>query len=183
LNIIKTEINGVLIFEPRCFPDDRGFFLETYNQERYQSAGIAETFVQDNHSKSTKNVLRGLHYQLNHPQAKLIYVVTGEIYDIAVDIRVGSPTFGKYVGAHLSAENKRQFYVPTGFAHGFVVLSDTADVTYKCTDVYHPGDDYIIHYKCPEINIDWHCDAPLLSEKDAQAPNLSEIPKDHLPTM
>jgi dTDP-4-dehydrorhamnose 3,5-epimerase len=183
MNIVKTELDGVLICEPKCFPDDRGCFVETYNQERYQNGGITEPFMQDNHSHSKKGVLRGLHYQLNYPQGKLLYVVTGEIFDVAVDVRVGSSTFGKYVGVHLSAENKKQFYVPPGFAHGFVVLSETADVTYKCTDVYHPGDDYIIHYNCPKINIDWHCDTPLLSPKDNDAVGLDDIPKAHLPTM
>ena len=181
MEVTKTKLDGVLICQPKCFGDDRGFFLETYNQERYSENGLNQTFVQDNHSQSSKGVLRGLHYQLNNPQGKFLYVVTGEIYDVAVDIRKSSPTFGQYVGCHLSAENKTQLYIPQGFAHGFVVLSQTADVTYKCTDIYHPGDDYIIRWDCPDINIKWPIDKPLLSEKDAIAPTLSEMPKSHLP--
>ena len=183
MKITQTELDGALICVPDYFPDDRGFFLEVYNKERYHQAGLTETFVQDNHSQSKKGVLRGLHYQLHFPQGKLLYVTTGEILDVAVDIRLNSPTFGKYISVLLSAENKKQLYVPAGFAHGFAVLSESADVIYKCTDVYHSGDDHIINYKCPMINIEWPCANPLISEKDNNALGLIDIPNSQLPTL
>jgi dTDP-4-dehydrorhamnose 3,5-epimerase len=181
LNIIKTQLPGVIQIEPACFKDNRGFFLETYHQAKYKGAGIEKAFVQDNHSHSSKHILRGLHFQLNHPQDKLIYPVTGEIFDVAVDIRRGSPTFCQWAGAYLSAQNKRQMYVPGGFAHGFIVLSEAADVIYKCTDVYSPGDEYGIYWNDPEIGIKWPADTPVLSEKDRQNPALKDIPEKHLP--
>ncbi len=181
LDIIETDLPGVLIFEPDWFPDPRGFFMEIYNTKRYSEQGFNVTFHQDNHSQSSKGVLRGLHYQLKHPQGKFIYCMRGEIFDVAVDIRKSSPTFGKWTGVHLSEENKRQFYIPEGFAHGFCVISETADVMYKCTDVYHPGDDYGVLWSDPDIGIDWPIDSPLLSEKDLPLPKLSEIPAEHLP--
>ncbi len=181
LDIIPTRIPGVLQIEPQRFEDNRGFFMETYHREKYVQAGIKKAFVQDNHSHSHKHVLRGLHYQLNHPQGKLIYTVTGEIFDVAVDIRRGSPTFRQWVGAHLSAQNKRQIYIPEGFAHGFVVLSEVADVIYKCTDLYAPGDEYGILWNDPEIGIKWPDCVPILSEKDSQNPVITAIPEDRLP--
>ena len=178
---IKTAIPGVVLVEPDTYRDERGFFMETYHQTRYAEGGIEYLFVQDNHSHSRKGTLRGLHYQLKHSQAKLIYVSGGEIFDVAVDIRRGSPTFGKWVGAHLTEENSRQIYVPKGFAHGFYTLSETADVIYKCTDFYAPGDEYGILWSDPDIGIEWPEKNPLLSKKDSRNPRLSEIPEDLLP--
>ncbi len=180
-SFINTELPGAVIVEPAVFNDARGFFLETYHYDRYALNGINRPFVQDNHSHSVKGTLRGLHYQLKHPQGKLIYVVRGEIYDVAVDIRKGSPHFGKWVSAVLSDKNKRQFYVPPGFAHGFCVVSEEADVTYKCTDLYSPGDEYGIAWNAPDIGIDWPVDKPLLSEKDSRYLPLRETPQEHLP--
>ncbi len=185
LNIKPLEIPDVLLIEPPCFTDHRGFFMETFHREKYAAAGLYEKldrdFVQDNHSHSRKGVLRGLHYQLNHPQGKLIYAVSGAIFDVAVDIRKGSPTFGKWTGAELSAENHRQIYVPEGFAHGFVVLSDCADVIYKCTALYAPGDEYGILWSDPDIDIAWPAEKPILSEKDLENPALNQVPQHHLP--
>ncbi len=176
-----TSIPRVILVEPDVFKDDRGFFMETYHQDKYLEAGIDRVFVQDSHSHSRRGTLRGLHYQLKHAQGKLIYVVAGEIFDVAVDIRRGSSTFGKWVGSYISAENKRQLFIPEGFAHGFSVLSATADVIYKCTDFYTPGDEYGIFWADPTIDIDWKIDRPVLSEKDAQNPRLSQIPEELLP--
>ncbi len=177
----ETSLPGVILIEPQVFKDNRGFFLETFHREKYAEGKVGPAFVQDNHSHSQRSSLRGLHYQLGHAQGKLIYAVTGEIYDVAVDIRRGSPTFGQWVGAHLSAENKHQIYVPEGFAHGFCVLSDRADVLYKCTDFYSPEDECGIFWADPTIGIDWPIDAPLLSEKDSMNPKLSEVPDGRLP--
>lgn len=182
LKITETNLPGVVIIEPRVFTDPRGFFLETFNGSKYGACGIPETFVQDNHSQSSKGILRGMHYQITQPQGKLIYVVSGEIFDVAVDIRQGSPTFGQWAGVTLSGENKRQLYIPEGFAHGFCVLSDTVDVIYKCTDFYSPEGERGIAWDDPEINIDWPIDAaPLLSEKDKKNLKLSEMPAADLP--
>ncbi|MGA1824972.1 MAG: dTDP-4-dehydrorhamnose 3,5-epimerase [bacterium] len=178
-----SPIQGLLIIEPDVFKDDRGFFWETYHARKYQQAGIPQVFVQDNHSHSVKDVLRGLHYQLHYPQDKLIYVVRGEIFDVAVDIRKGSPTFGKWAGVTLSSENLRQFFIPAGFAHGFYVLSDEVDVIYKCTDFYKPDDEYGIRWDDGEIAIDWPGKSPLLSKKDAEYPLLSKQPDSCLPTL
>jgi len=178
---IKTAIPDVVLVEPDTYRDERGFFMETYHQTRYAEGGIEYLFVQDNHSHSRKGTLRGLHYQLKHSQAKLIYVSGGEIFDVAVDIRRGSPTFGKWVGAHLTEENSRQIYVPKGFAHGFYTLSETADVIYKCTDFYAPGDEYGILWSDPDIGIEWPEKNPLLSKKDSRNPRLFDIPEDLLP--
>ena len=174
LKVTQTNLPGVIVIEPKVFGDERGFLLESYQQEKYREAGLADSFVQDNHSRSCRGVLRGLHYQLNNPQGKLIYVVRGEIFDVAVDIRRGSESFGRWFGAVLSEENHRQMYMPAGFAHGFCVLSEIADVTYKCTGFYTPGDDYEILWSDAEIGIDWPIDEPILSAKDSQAPRLSE---------
>jgi dTDP-4-dehydrorhamnose 3,5-epimerase len=181
MNVYRTSLEGVLLIEPRVFGDNRGYFLETYHQKKYQGAGIKQPFVQDNHSHSVRGTLRGLHYQLRHPQGKLIGVVCGAIFDVAVDIRKGSPTFGKWLGIHLSAEEHRQIFIPEGFAHGFCVLSEQADVTYKCTDLYTPGDEYGIHWNDPELAIGWPVQNPILSEKDAGYSSLSQQPEEYLP--
>ncbi|MBN2375644.1 MAG: dTDP-4-dehydrorhamnose 3,5-epimerase [Sedimentisphaerales bacterium] len=180
--ITQTSLPGVVIIEPQIFGDDRGFFLETFHLQKYDELGLQKTFVQDNHSRSTCHVIRGLHYQLKHPQAKLVYVVRGEIFDVAVDIRRNSETFGRWTAAVLSDKNHQQMFIPQGFAHGFCVLSDSADVTYKCTDFYTPGDDFGIHFADPDINIDWPSSTPILSEKDQQNPTLKSINPDLLPT-
>jgi len=181
VNLKKLTLPGVFLVEPVCFEDNRGYFMETYHQKKYKSAGIDQAFVQDNHSHSDRGVLRGLHYQLKHPQGKLIYAVTGTIFDVAVDIRKNSSTFGQWAGATLSAENKRQIYIPKGFAHGFVVLSESADVIYKCTDLYAPGDEYGVLWSDPKISIKWPVGTPLLSLKDQENPILNDICNDHLP--
>ena len=163
-------IPDVVLIEPKVFGDDRGFFFESFNQEKFEAAiGRQVAFVQDNHSRSVKNVLRGLHYQIQQPQGKLVRVVHGEVFDVAVDIRKSSPTFGQWAGEILSAENKRQMWVPEGFAHGFVVLSEVAEFLYKTTDYYAPGHERCIAWDEPLIGIDWPTSGePLLSEKDAQ---------------
>jgi dTDP-4-dehydrorhamnose 3,5-epimerase len=176
-----TSLPGVIRIEPDVFADARGFFMETYHQKRYREAGLDRVFVQDNHSHSKRGTLRGLHYQLKHAQGKLIYVVAGEILDVAVDIRRGSPTFGKWSGTYISSENKRQLFIPEGFAHGFSVLSETADVIYKCTDFYTPGDEYGLFWADPTINIDWEIKRPVISKKDEQNPKLSQVPEELLP--
>jgi dTDP-4-dehydrorhamnose 3,5-epimerase len=177
----ETELSGVFLIEPDIFRDERGFFMETYHQKRYSEAGIDRAFVQDNRSHSRRGILRGLHYQLVHGQDKLISVVMGEIFDVAVDIRLGSPTFGRWVGDYLSAENGRQIFVPKGFAHGFCVLSETADVVYKCTDFYAPGDEYGILWSDPGIGIDWPCEDVVISGKDSRNPELSKVQEKYLP--
>jgi dTDP-4-dehydrorhamnose 3,5-epimerase len=181
MNVIKTTLPGVLIIEPRVFGDERGFFLETYHEQRYQEAGIADRFVQDNHSRSSKGILRGLHYQLKNPQGKLVRVTSGEVFDVALDIRHGSPTFGQWQGVTLTGENYRQFYVPPGFAHGFVVLSESADFLYKCTDFYDPEDEGTVIWNDPDLAIDWPLINVALSAKDSAAPRLAEIPSSRLP--
>ncbi len=175
MNVIDTSIADVKIIEPKVFGDQRGFFLETFQQERYAEAGINLPFVQDNHSRSAKGVLRGLHYQKTKPQGKLVRVVSGEVFDVAVDIRKSSPTFGKWEGTILSAENKRQFWVPPGLAHGFLVLSDSADFEYKCTDYYDPADEGALKWNDPDVGIVWPDSVqPMLSEKDSVAPGFKE---------
>lgn len=171
----KTDIEGVYVIEPKVFGDNRGYFMETYNKEEFDKAGLVYDFVQDNQSKSHKGVLRGLHFQTKHPQSKLVRVVSGEVFDVAVDLRKGSKTYGKWTGVILSAENKKMFMIPKGFAHGFVVLSDTAEFTYKCDDVYHPEDDGGIMWNDPDIAIQWPYKGELdLSEKDKKHPTLKE---------
>lgn len=170
MKVIDTNIPEVKIIEPRVFGDDRGFFLETFQSERYKTeVGIEQDFVQDNHSRSSKGVLRGLHFQKNKPQGKLVRVVRGEVFDVAVDIRPGSPTYGQWEGVILSEHNKKQFWIPPGFAHGFVVLSDTADFEYKCTDFYDPTDEGSIRWNDPDLGIEWPYLDPILSDKDAKA--------------
>jgi len=182
MEVFETELPGVLILEPKVFGDARGFFLETWNQARYEQAGIPGHFVQDNLSFSGKGTLRGLHFQNPNAQGKLVQVIQGEVYDVAVDIRQGSPTFGKWVGITLSAENRRQVFVPAGFAHGFCVISDSALFSYKCTDIYNPKAEVSIIWNDPDIGIDWPVTEPELSEKDRKAPRLSQLPEDRLPS-
>ena len=176
-NFIKTEIDGVIIIEPKVFGDHRGYFMETYQEKAFKEAGISSDFVQDNHSKSRKGVLRGLHFQNSYPQAKLVRVIKGEVFDVAVDLRKDSQTYGKWVGVILSEENKRQFYVPRGFAHGFMVLSEEAEFVYKCDDFYHPEDEGGVMWNDPDIGIEWpKIDAEiLLSEKDKKHPAFKEL--------
>ena len=171
----KTEIEGVYIIEPKVFGDNRGYFMETYNEQEFKNNGLDYNFVQDNQSKSKKGVLRGLHFQKTHPQAKLVRVLEGEVFDVAVDLRKGSKTYGKWVGVILSEENKKQFMIPRGFAHGFVVLSETAVFAYKCDDFYHPEDEAGIMWNDPDINIEWPYKGELLlSEKDKVHPLLKD---------
>jgi dTDP-4-dehydrorhamnose 3,5-epimerase len=174
MKVTATENPDVLLIEPDVFRDSRGFFMETFHAEKFRSHGLPETFVQDNHSRSTRGVLRGLHYQLEHAQGKLVRVVSGEVLDVAVDIRKGSPFFGKWVGAVLSEENLKQMYIPPGFAHGFCVLSEQADVLYKCTDFYTPGDEYGIAWDDPDIGIEWPRLDYVLSDKDRRYPCLKD---------
>ena len=180
-NFIKTEIEGLYEIEPTVFGDDRGYFMETYNDEfkfllKHIDGSVAE-FVQDNESKSRKGVLRGLHMQFSHPQAKLVRVTNGEVWDVAVDVRKDSPTFGKWHGVLLSGENKKQFFVPEGFLHGFVVLSDTATFVYKCTRLYEPTDEYGVAWDDVDIGINWPTTAVQLSEKDKRNHSLAELKK------
>ena len=174
MKVIPTSIPDVLIIEPQVFGDDRGFFLESFNAQKFATeTGVKLDFVQDNHSRSARNVLRGLHYQIQQPQGKLVRVVAGEVFDVAVDIRKSAATFGQWAGCLLSAENKRQLWVPPGFAHGFVVLSETADFLYKTTDYYAPQYERSILWNDPSLNIDWKIEGePILSAKDKSAPTL-----------
>ncbi|MDX8377461.1 MAG: dTDP-4-dehydrorhamnose 3,5-epimerase [Mariprofundales bacterium] len=183
MKVIETALAGVLIIEPKVFGDSRGFFLETFHSKRYEENGIAKNlkFVQDNHSRSSKGVLRGLHYQINKPQGKLVMVVTGSVFDVVADINPDSPTFSKWVGVELSEENHRQLWVPPGYAHGFCVLSDTADFVYKCTDMYNPSDEAGIIWNDPDLEIEWPLEHPLVSKKDAILPQLSNADKKTLP--
>jgi dTDP-4-dehydrorhamnose 3,5-epimerase len=175
MNIQQTQIPGVLIVEPMVFGDDRGFFLESFNEREMRNIGIDAHFVQDNHSRSQRNVLRGLHYQINQPQGKLVRVVSGKVYDVAVDVRRDSPAFGKWVGVELSAENKRMFWLPAGMAHGFVVLSDSADFLYKATEYYAPKFERTILWNDTELGIEWPlAGQPILSAKDAAAKTFRE---------
>lgn len=176
MKIIPTKLKDCVVIEPRVFGDHRGFFLETFQAERYaEEANITLPFVQDNHSRSGQGVLRGLHFQVSKPQGKLVRVVSGEVFDVAVDLRRDSPSFGQWEGVYLSGDNKRQFWVPPGFAHGFVVVSETADFEYKCTDYYDPTDEGSIAWDDPELAIDWPEGLEVkLSEKDAKAPGFRE---------
>ncbi len=181
MRVIETEIPGVLIIEPKVFGDDRGFFLETWQKERYGGHGVSEGLVQDNISYSQQGVLRGLHVQNPNPQGKLVQVIKGEVFDVVVDIRDGSPWFGKWVGVTLSAENKRQFWVPEGFAHGFLVTGADALFTYKCSDYYAPENELSIRWDDPAIGIEWPLDGPpALSAKDTSAMLLKDVPMDRL---
>ena len=176
MNIIKTTLNDCVIIEPKIFGDERGFFLETFHTSRYEDlAGISLPFVQDNHSRSSTGVLRGLHFQKTKPQGKLVRVVRGEVFDVAVDIRKASSTFGHWEGVILSEENKKQFWVPPGFAHGFVVLSEIADFEYKCTDYYDSADEGSILWNDPDLGINWPVADPILSDKDVNANKLVDL--------
>lgn len=173
MNVTTTELPGVLLLDSRVFHDDRGFFVETFSTAELKGTGIPESFAQDNHSRSTRRVLRGLHYQLKRPQGKLIHVARGKIFDVAVDIRRGSPTFGEWIGVELSDDNLFSLWIPEGFAHGFCVLSDVADVIYKCTALYDAADDRGIAWDDPEIGITWPIESPIVSPKDSAHPRLS----------
>ena len=181
MKIIETRLPGAVIIEPAVFGDSRGFFFESWNAERFAAHGLPTRFVQSNVSSSSRGVLRGLHYQWPRPQGKLVSVLEGEVFDVAVDIRRGSPTFGQWEGVVLSAENKKQFWIPEGYAHGFLGLSDRVIFTYLCTDVWVKEVDSNIRWDDPQIGIDWPIDAPLLSDKDAAAPVLADIAQDRLP--
>jgi dTDP-4-dehydrorhamnose 3,5-epimerase len=181
LEIVETSLPGVLLIKPRVFEDPRGFFMETYRADALAAAGVRETFVQDNHSRSARGVLRGLHYQRQHPQAKLCRVARGEVFDVAVDIRVGSPHFGKWVGAVLSEKNRHALYLPKGFAHGFVVRSEVADFLYKCSDYYDAADDCGVLWNDPDLAIEWDADSPIISAKDQRNLPLSQVPRERLP--
>ncbi len=180
MKTIPTELPGVVIIKPRVFTDARGFFFESYHAARYAEAGLPAVFVQDNHSSSVKGTIRGLHYQLRRPQGKLFRVLRGSVLDVAVDIRRGSPTFGRWVGVELSAENKRQLFIPPGFAHGFCVVSEGAEVEYKCTDPYAPDDQRGVLWSDPTIGIRWPVQEPILSDQDRGFLPLS-IMRDDLP--
>lgn len=182
MRVVETQLPGVLIIEPDVHRDARGFFLESYHQRKYAEHGITERFVQDNHSYSLRGTLRGLHAQRRRPQGKLVRAVEGEMFDVAADIRRGSPTFARWVGVTLSGDNFRQLYIPAGFAHGFCVLSERVHVEYKCTDFYDPADEISIAWNDPEIGIDWPLPEPVISPKDRAAPRLAEI-LERLPTL
>ena len=178
MNIRRTSLPGVLVLEPKVFRDDRGFFTETYSTRALEGSGIPSDFVQDNHSRSAKGVLRGLHYQLRNPQGKLVHVARGKIFDVAVDIRLGSTTFGQWVGEELSDENLYSLWIPPGFAHGFCVMSDVADVIYKCTTLYDPADDFGVAWNDKSIGIEWPEKDPIISPKDARLRRLTDTRAD-----
>ena len=180
MNVLRCELDGLRIIEPTAFGDARGYFLETWNQRRYREAGIDAHFVQDNVSLSRRGALRGLHFQNPAPQGKLVSALQGEVFDVAVDLRRGSPTFGRWHGTDLSGENKRQFYIPPGFAHGFLVLSDTALFHYKCTAFYSPQDEWTIRWDDPDLAIRWPLREPVLSQKDSKGRFLRELPPEGL---
>jgi dTDP-4-dehydrorhamnose 3,5-epimerase len=181
IHIQKTKLQGAVVVQPDVFGDDRGYFLETWNRQTYAEAGLDIGFVQDNLSFSRRGTLRGLHFQNPRAQGKLVSVLVGEVFDVAVDIRANSPTFGQWIGVRLSAENKRQFYIPPGFAHGFCVTSETALFAYKCTEFYSAKAEASIRWNDPDLDIDWPVDEPLLSEKDRHAPYLKDFPVHRLP--
>ena len=183
MKFTPLEIPGVVLVEPDVFADARGFFTELYHQKKYAEGGIDRTFLQDNYSHSKKNVLRGMHYQRTNPQGKLIGVIRGKIYDVVADVRRGSPTFGRWIAEELSSENRRQLFVPEGCLHGFCVLSDEADVLYKCTTFYVPADDQGIAWNDPTLRIQWPTRDPVLSPKDAALPKLADLPESLLPRL
>ncbi|HKS67254.1 MAG TPA: dTDP-4-dehydrorhamnose 3,5-epimerase [Candidatus Acidoferrales bacterium] len=178
---IETSLPGVCELRPAVLQDARGFFLETYHEERFRSLGITDHFVQDNHSRSARGTLRGLHYQLHHAQAKLCRVVEGEALDVAVDIRAGSPTFGKWAGITLSAKTHNMIYIPAGFAHGFLALTEPVQFLYKCSDFYDRADEHGVLWNDPGLKIAWGIGSPLISEKDARLPALADVPRELLP--
>lgn len=175
MNVIQTPLPGVLIIEPKVYGDERGFFVECYQEPRYRDAGIELPFVQDNHSRSQYGVLRGLHFQRNRPQGKLVRVTRGAVYDVAVDINPESATCGEFVGVELTADNHLQLWIPPGYAHGFCVLSDIADFQYKCTDLYYPEEEGGLIWNDPDVNIPWPVETPTLSEKDLRNPSLQTL--------
>ncbi len=178
ITVTECGIDGLLVIEPTIFKDNRGYFIETYHKEAYEAVGITAEFVQDNQSMSTKGVLRGLHFQINYPQAKLVRVLSGEVFDVAVDLRKGSKTFGKWYGVVLSEENQKQFFVPEGFAHGYLVLSETAVFAYKCTDFYHPGDEGGLLWNDPEVGVEWPIPKDMelvIAQRDQEWGTLAEI--------
>lgn len=175
MKFLETDLPGILIVEPDVFEDPRGYFMETHHRDKFADAGIAHPFVQDNHAHSVRETLRGLHFQEPHPQGKLVRVVSGKIFDVAVDIRRDSPDFGRWVGVELSSENRRQLWVPPGFAHGYCVLTDDCDVIYKCTQIYSPEHDHVIAWNDPDIGIEWPVSEPVLSDRDRAAPLLEEV--------
>ena len=180
IKVTPCDIKGLYVIEPTVFKDERGYFMETYNQNDFHEAGLDMVFVQDNQSMSVKGVLRGLHYQKQYPQGKLVRAVRGTVFDVAVDLRTGSETYGKWFGVVLSAENKKQFYIPEGFAHGFLVLSDEAEFAYKCTDFYHPDDEGGLLYNDPDIGVDWPFEEGvelILSDKDQKWSGIKEYTK------
>lgn len=180
ISVTSCEIEGLKVIEPKVFGDERGYFFESYNYNDYAAAGIAEQFVQDNQSSSSRGVLRGLHFQIKYPQAKLVRVIRGEVFDVAVDLREGSKTYGKWFGLILSEDNKKQFFVPKGFAHGFVVLSDYAEFAYKCTEFYHPGDEGGLVWNDPDIGIDWPIPDGMelnIIERDRNWPGIKDYKK------
>lgn len=181
MKVTPLSLPEVLLIEPRVFPDNRGHFLEVFQDRRYLEHGVSGPFVQDNLSVSKKGVLRGLHYQLKNPQGKLVMAMAGEVFDVVVDIRRGSPRFGRFAAVTLSAENCRQLYIPPGFAHGICIVSETAAFLYKCTDYYQPGDEYGIRWDDPDLGIPWPIVEPLLSDRDRDFPALKEAPPEHLP--
>ncbi|MBI5014317.1 MAG: dTDP-4-dehydrorhamnose 3,5-epimerase [Deltaproteobacteria bacterium] len=180
MRFLPTQLPGVLVIEPDRFDDGRGFFLETYHRRKFEEGGVREVFVQDNHSRSLRGVLRGLHFQTGRPQGKLVRVVRGEVFDVAVDLRRGSPTFGRWHAVVLGGESQRMLYVPPGLAHGFCVLSEEADFLYKCTDFYAPEGDRGVRWNDPDLGIDWPLESPILSEKDARLPLLRDVPREEL---
>jgi dTDP-4-dehydrorhamnose 3,5-epimerase len=175
MNVIATTIPEVLILESKVFGDSRGFFTELYQADRYAASGIKRPFVQDNLSRSGKGILRGLHFQNPKPQGKLVTVLRGSVLDVAVDVRIGSPTFAQHVRVELNDENRRQIWIPRGFAHGFIVQSDTADFFYKCDEFYSPANEIVLRWNDPRLGINWGCDAPLLSERDREGHNLDQL--------
>jgi len=181
MKVTETKLSGVLVLEPKVFQDDRGYFLETWNRTRYEQTGIPVHFVQDNISFSKKGILRGLHFQYPQSQGKLIQVLSGEVLDVVVDIRIGSPTYGQWIGEFLSELNHKQIYVPPGFAHGYCVTSVTAHFSYKCTDFYNPATEHGIIWNDPDIGIEWPAEQPVLSAKDKTYPRLKDLEPENLP--
>ena len=175
MEFIQTKIPNVILIKPKVFEDRRGYFMESYHVEKFKLAGIDSIFVQDNHAKSVKDTLRGLHFQVNFPQAKLLRCLKGKVFDVAVDLRKDSPYYGQWVGEELSEDNKCQLFIPSGFAHGYYVLSETAEITYKCSEIYHPEDEQGLRWDDPDIAIDWPGTDPILSEKDRQLPPLKDF--------
>ena len=181
MRVERTELSGLLLIEPRCFRDERGFFLESFQTERYRDSGIAETFVQDNHSRSRRDVLRGLHFQVKRPQAQIVTVMRGRVFDVAVDLRPGSATFGRWQGVELSEDGPRQLYMAPGFAHGFCVLSDFADLHYKVSEIYDESDEGGVAWNDPHIGIRWPINNPMISGRDRSYPLLHELEQERLP--